>query len=413
MRIAIIGGGISGLTAAHLFKDIHEVHVYEKCDRPGGLIKCDVIEGSIFHRTGGHVFNTKRQDVKDLFWKFFDEEKDFLKANRRSVVSMGNGDIIPYPIEDHFYLFEDNVVKSIVNDLLDIASRNERKDSNFVDFLQNQFGPTLYELYFKPYNKKVWRRDLKNVSLSWLEGKLPMPSIEEILYNNLKKIDEKKFVHSTFYYPIKDGSQFLADKLAQGLDINYNSDIQFIKKYKDRWIIDGSEFEMIIFCGNIKQLPQLIKNQIDLSGFDSEIDKLEFHGTTSVFCEIDKNNYTWVYLPDQSHESHRIICTGNFSPNNNAHSRSTATIEFTDFINREEIVRQLEKVPFHPRYLAHNYEKFTYPIQNAETRNLIASLKKRLEKHNIFLLGRFAEWEYYNMDVAMGAAIDLNLKLKR
>ena len=29
------------------------------------------------------------------------------------------------------------------------------------------------------------------------------------------------------------------------------------------------------------------------------------------------------------------------------------------------------------------------------------------EPEGLFLLGRFAEWEYYNMDVAMGAAMDL------
>jgi UDP-galactopyranose mutase len=29
----------------------------------------------------------------------------------------------------------------------------------------------------------------------------------------------------------------------------------------------------------------------------------------------------------------------------------------------------------------------------------------------MYLLGRFAEWEYYNMDAAVGAAIDLEKRL--
>jgi len=38
-------------------------------------------------------------------------------------------------------------------------------------------------------------------------------------------------------------------------------------------------------------------------------------------------------------------------------------------------------------------------------------LKKVTEANGLFLLGRFAEWEYYNMDAAMGAALDLNSRI--
>lgn len=58
--------------------------------------------------------------------------------------------------------------------------------------------------------------------------------------------------------------------------------------------------------------------------------------------------------------------------------------------------------------LAHHYEQYTYPIQNTETRAIVANLKKELQKENLFLFGRFAEWEYYNMDVAIGAALELH-----
>ena len=72
MKIAIIGAGISGLSIGQLLKDTHNVTVFESESRPGGLIKCDKVQGNLFHRTGGHVFNTKRQDVMVWFWHFFD-----------------------------------------------------------------------------------------------------------------------------------------------------------------------------------------------------------------------------------------------------------------------------------------------------------------------------------------------------
>ncbi|EXZ03053.1 hypothetical protein M072_4591 [Bacteroides fragilis str. DS-208] len=42
---------------------------------------------------------------------------------------------------------------------------------------------------------------------------------------------------------------------------------------------------------------------------------------------------------------------------------------------------------------------------------MISSIKSSLEGDNLFLLGRFAEWEYYNMDAAMEAALDLAKKI--
>lgn len=69
-------------------------------------------------------------------------------------------------------------------------------------------------MYFEPYNKKVWRRDLTDVPMSWMEGKLPMPTTQEMRDNNVNKVEEKAFAHSTFWYEKMNGSQYIADKIA-------------------------------------------------------------------------------------------------------------------------------------------------------------------------------------------------------
>ena len=83
-------------------------------------------------------------------------------------------------------------------------------------------------MYFKPYNEKVWRRDLVQIPLSWLAGKLPMPTVAEIIFNNINHIKEKAFVHATFWYEKMNGSQYIADKLAEGINIHYNANIESI-----------------------------------------------------------------------------------------------------------------------------------------------------------------------------------------
>lgn len=413
-KYVVIGAGISGLSIAKMLQDLgNEIVVFDSSDRPGGMIKCDYVEGNLFHRTGGHVFNTKRADVMGWFWKHFDRESEFRKIFRNSVVCLDEKRIIPYPIENHVYYLEENILKSFINDLLNIYTATDNNPENFDDFLRMRFGETLYHLYFQPYNYKVWRRDLKKVPLSWLSGKLPMPTVQEMLYNNINHIEEREFVHSSFYYPHEGGSQFLADRISEGLNIYYNITVENIVKKSNKWIVEGIEADAVIFCGNLKQIPYLLTNAIDLQRYIPEIDSLESHGTTSVFCEIKQNPYSWIYLPNSSYESHRIICTGNFSSKNNSVGKMTGTIEFTDYISIENILDNLNRIPGSPKYLAHHYEKYTYPIQQTHTREMISSLKHLLEKHNLFLLGRFAEWEYYNMDVAIGAAIDLLKKIYR
>ena len=102
--------------------------------------------------------------------------------------------------------------------------------TNFAEFLYFRFGAMLYREFFQPYNEKIWKRDLTTVPLSWLEGKLPMPTLKEILYNNFIHLEEKNFVHSTFVYPRYGGSQFLANKLAEELDIRYNTQVVSLEK---------------------------------------------------------------------------------------------------------------------------------------------------------------------------------------
>ena len=68
-------------------------------------------------------------------------------------------------------------------------------------------------------------------------------------------------------------------------------------------------------------------------------------------------------------------------------------------------------MPFKPSYITHKYNQYTYPIQHADTRNIIKQLKTALEPSDFYFTGRFADWEYYNMDVAIGAAKDLCKRL--
>lgn len=57
MKYVVVGGGISGLSIARILQNnSQEVIVLEADSRPGGMIKCDRIGNSLFHRMGGGMF---------------------------------------------------------------------------------------------------------------------------------------------------------------------------------------------------------------------------------------------------------------------------------------------------------------------------------------------------------------------
>lgn len=414
MKIAIIGTGISGLSIAHLLKDVHEVVLFERDNKAGGLIKCERVNDCLFHKVGGHVFNSRNQKVLDWFWSHFDRDSEFVSAKRKAKVFFNN-EIIGYPIENYIYNFDPSLVRKIIAELLDLQKQPKVDPLDYPDFesfLKQTFGSTLYELYFKPYNQKIWRTDLSTVSMQWLEGKLPMPDLQEIMQSNIIREEEGNMVHSSFYYPKEGGSQFIVDRLKKGLDIRTGSEVTDIEEKGDKLIVQGGQFDKLIYCGDIRQFPAYGKDIMNKGGVDVEyLGSLRSNGTSNLFCETDDNDISWLYIPESFTKAHRIIYTGNFSNTNNRGSnRKTCVVEFSGKVDYDVMVEEIKKLPGNLSPLAHNYEPNSYVIQDHRTRGEIRAAKDALSKKGMYLLGRFAEWEYYNMDKAIEAAFELSRK---
>lgn len=412
-NISIIGSGISGISLAKILNKNQNINVeiFEKETKIGGLIKCDFVNGNLFHKVGGHVFNSKNQTVLNWFWSFFNKEQDFISTDRNAKILMNNN-LIGYPIENYLYQLPQETVNVIINELYEKINKQSDISDNFEKFLINNFGNTLYELYFKPYNTKIWQTDLSKIPLEWLDGKLPMPNLKTIFSNNIVRSKEDNMVHSKFWYPKQGGSQFIIDRLSKDLVINTESPIFSIKFKNDQLILNNNIItNNIIYTGNVKNLIDIIEiNDDDLNKHLQNVTNFTSNGTSNMLCETDDTDLSWLYLPEKLFKAHRIIYTGNFSKNNNSKSisRKTCVVEFSGKHSIETMLLELKKLPGNLKYITYNYENSSYVIQNRETRKTIINLKNALKKYNIYLHGRFAEWEYYNMDVCIEKSMELS-----
>lgn len=284
----IIGAGISGLALANLFHEKGiDFDIVEKESQAGGLIACENINGVLYHRVGGHVFNSKIDKVLDWFWSKFDRNEEFVKVERNAKTLIGK-DYINYPIENHIHQLPEDLGTQIFKELLEGPTDGQPPAKTFKRFLGDTFGETLCDMYFYPYNEKIWACDLEEVSLDWLEGKLPQPDTLSIIKYNVFRSKETQMVHSTFYYPKKNGSQFIVDRLSAPVNIVHDSPIERIDIKSDELLVDGKAYKRVIYTGDIRKLRSVISNPDDeLSQALVAASELHSHGTSNLLCECD------------------------------------------------------------------------------------------------------------------------------
>lgn len=165
--VAVIGAGPAGLTAAYqLTKAGYSVAVIEKDPTYVGGISRTVEHDGYRFDIGGHRFFSKSAEVVALWDELLPD--DFIQRPRVSRIYYG-GKLYSYPLRAFEALRNLGLLRSAACMVSYARWRAfPKKDvENFRDWVVNQFGERLFEIFFKTYTEKVWGMDCSEISADW------------------------------------------------------------------------------------------------------------------------------------------------------------------------------------------------------------------------------------------------------
>jgi protoporphyrinogen oxidase len=165
--VVVLGAGPAGLTAAYLLaQQGRRVAVLEADPEYVGGISRTVRYKGFHFDVGGHRFFSKSERVEQ-FWREI-LPNDFLERPRSSRIYY-RGRFFSYPLRAFEALIKLGVLESIrcVLSYGKARIRQIHPVRSFEDWVVNQFGRRLFQIFFKTYTEKVWGMDCKEISADW------------------------------------------------------------------------------------------------------------------------------------------------------------------------------------------------------------------------------------------------------
>lgn len=394
-QVVILGSGISGVAFARLMQQagLHDFVLLEASSEAGGLCRTRNIDGHWLDIGGGHFLCTKYPQVYDFVFAHL-PKSEFNFFPRVSKLAIENHEI-DYPIESNLWQLPIDLQTEFLNSVLQNGeSRRLPAPQHFEDWVRWKLGDRIADSYMIPYNTKIWGVSPQELDIDWL-NKIPRLNLQEIVAacHNQQAPSGKMPSHEGFYYPKQGGFQTIFDAIARPIQdhILLNTPAINLAVSGERIIINDS-YEAAIVINTVpwtKLHFEFISTQIR-----DAIDQLQHNSITVSLHEQTKHQTAhWLYEPDLNLAHHRRFFIHNFAP----HSLENGVYFET---NRKRWFESNQALYFH-----HN--EYAYPIPTLGRAQAIDRVLNDMRDRQIFGLGRWGQWQYFNSDVCIWEAMKL------
>ncbi len=438
-EIVILGAGLAGLSAAHTLSNAGRgVILVERDSVVGGLARTIEHRGFRFD-LGGHRFVTDNQKVESLVKDILGEE--LLVVPRKSRIYL-LGEYFDYPLNPANVVFRLGIPK-IVHILFDYCAERVRglfKKPDILsleDWVVNQFGREMFELYFRQYSEKVWDIGCERISSEWVYKRIQGLSLWKAIKNAFFGFSGRgiRTLIDSFLYP-RQGIGRLSGRLREEIERKNPvlTDTEVIRiHHKDFNIrsltvmnaegvddIEGGEYlSSIPVTSFIKCLEPSPPDEV----LDA-VSQLKYRDLVTVTLMLDRervSDLTWLYLPERDIPFGRIHEPKNWSPHMAPEGKTHIVAEFfcskgdsiqhaDDGVLTELTAQHLASLGFIDKddiigsFVARVPK--AYPVFEVNYKEHLKIIMDYLNSFaNLRVIGRNGMFRYLNMDHAMESGI--------
>ena len=426
MKIAVIGAGPAGMTAAYeLAKNNIEVEVFEASPSVGGMAKTiDLWNQKV--DIGPHRFFSNDTRINELWLEVAGNDYEMVDRLTRIYY---NGKFFHYPIKAMDALKNLGIVEAINcvwNYGLEQLSPT-KNTSTFEGWVTNRFGKRLYQIFFKTYTEKLWGIPCDVLDADFAAQRIKKFSLGEAMKTALFGNSGKhKTLVDQFAYP-HGGTGIIYERMAKfveskGNKVNLSTPVQrVITKEGNACGIElenGTikDFDHVItsmpFTQMVQRLPDVPQNIKEAAG------KLKFRNTIIVYLNVQAKDLfpdNWLYVHSSDLQMGRLTNFRNWVPQINGKEQSTICAleywcydedEFWTYDNEKLIA--LGKEELRKTGLIGNAEisdgfvyriPKCYPVYSTGYKEVLNPIEQYLSGiKNLHVIGRYGAFKYNNQD---------------
>ncbi|MDZ4773910.1 MAG: FAD-dependent oxidoreductase [Planctomycetota bacterium] len=434
MKIAILGAGVSGLSLARFLVEgglaASDITIFEADSVPGGLCRSKTVDGFTYDVSGGHILYSKDKPAMQWMKDRAGGDAAFVEKARHTRIRFGQR-WINYPFENGLGDLPPEANFECLRGY--VAAWHERTmhkssaPAEFGKWVRWRFGDGIAEHFMDPYNKKVWKRELDQLTSDWVAGRVPDAPVDDVLRSSVGIRTEGYTHQSVFYYPKHGGFQAITDGIAQSLTVKMrlSTPVERIEKHGTSWRVNGESFDAVVSTLSLTYMPELVADMPrDVA---DACRKLEFNGIVCVLLALDRAQHpdlSWIYLPHANQgPANRITYMSNYSPHMAPTGKSSFLCEVTVQGGRPFPGRELEKELVDGMVSAGLIRRDEVLFTDRETigqayvvfDHAYATRRKValswFEAQGLVQLGRFGRFEYDNSDQCVIKSRELAQKL--
>ena len=177
---------------------------------PGGLARTFGDEG-FRSDIGGHIlFSKDKEALAHEVAVLGDNVHERVRANK----ILYEGLHVKYPFENGIDILPKDQIVDILYSFIDNPHRDQ--PTNFREWMFHVFGDGLTKRYLLPYNEKIWKTPLEEMSLEWVD-RVPRPPLLDLVKTAVG-IPTEGYTHQLyFHYPKVGGFESLPRAVAAKL----------------------------------------------------------------------------------------------------------------------------------------------------------------------------------------------------